>query len=187
MKRKIVAFAMLPYAAFAAATVHFDASEAAYADGEASTVAAFPRLAAVPSHCTVEIEGADSVGEFEVWFCTDESASPASCDFVIGVDAGRLFARGRDLHTIEFCGDTLPENAVSIVFRFKQNFVGETIPVVAETNGTRNGFLSAQFAEAHPGRWCSMKIVSRDCASGVPAVSVSRSGTGTAIRLAALH
>ena len=39
MKRKIVAFAMLPYAAFAAATVHFDAGEAAYADGEAGGIA----------------------------------------------------------------------------------------------------------------------------------------------------
>ena len=188
MKTAILSLAMLPFAALAWRAVSLDAGVPAYFDGEAVAVAKVSECDYAPSRYAVLVESANTAtNEFEVWFCTNSVASPVSCDFVFGMDAGRLFARGRDLRSVVFDDGTIQTNAVTVILGFERKMSGEMLLDAVEVNEVEHGFLTAQFSAAHPERWRSLKLVSRDCAATPPTVTVTRRKIGTSIHLAAVR
>ena len=115
------------------------------------------------------------------------AAMPAVAWQQVGVDCGRLFARGRDLRSVVFDDSTLQTNSVAVVLRFERNISGETINDTVELNGEDCAFLGERFADAHPDEWRSAKIVSRDAGEASPTVSITRRKIGTSIHLAAVR
>jgi len=182
----VAAFAAMPTVAWQ--QVGVDAGVSEFADGEATAVAVVGELDDAPALYTVSANAENTcTNEFEVWFCTDQSASPAFCDFVFGVDCGRLFARGCDLRSVVFDDSTLQTNSVAVVLRFERKISGETINDAVELNGEDCAFLAERFADAHPDEWRSVKIISRDAGEVSPTVSIMRRKIGTSIHLAAVR
>ena len=128
-----------------------------------------------------------ATNEFEVAFFTSSSPKPEACRLLVGLDRGRLFARGLRLDSEVSDQELQSVGSVSLSFAFELHADGGTARYEARVNGVANDFLAAQLVrlmpDARPIDWRSIKIVSRGLTDDLPMVQIDDQAKGLAIRI----
>lgn len=160
-----------------------------YADGEASVVCELPASNAdVIANYTLQIEALNALtNQFEVWFCTDKTASPECCNFVVGVDCGKAFVRGLYLDSEKQGQAELNAGCVAITSSFQVSSAGKVRQFALKFNGTRDPTIdlacNALLPSIKPRDWHSIKVVSRGLFTDLPAVTFDKTNVGFVIRI----
>ena len=179
----IVAFAFCAYA------LEVQPAPPVFADLETVVSALLPvRESDSIRQVSVEVETSSSVtNEFEIAFFTSEPPRPEACRLLVGLDRGRLFARGLRLDSEGSDTTVLTEGSVQLSLSFSLHASGRTDHFEVRVNGSANAFLTDQLArlmpDAQPIDWRSVKVVSRGLTGDLPTVRFEDQAEGLVIRI----
>ena len=124
---------------------------------------------------------------FEVSFHSADFPLPETCRLVIGLDRGKLYARGLQLASEVTDQAIQSEGSLRLELSIVLYGSGDVASFQAKVNGATNAFLTDHLGVllplSQPLSWRSIKVVSRGLSSGLPSVSFDDSSQGLLIRI----
>lgn len=166
------------------------ASALGYSDKEYAAIAELPHLDLLRSEkVTISIDAPNTAtNQFEIWFCTDENATRAGRDFLIGFDDGIT------IHGLQSASSvtTIAENPSSGNFSIRLVYRTSTLRPKPKTQISLNNAplkesASSDFTNASPSDWQSIRIISRGIDTPTPIIQVKREKIGTLIKIVFTH
>ena len=183
--RSLLTAVFMPICAWAGVTAVMEPSVPEFADGESCVRSVVEPVAASSSELmTVSVAFSNAVtNQLEVWFCTDDAASRACRDVVLGIDGGRLFVAGRDAGSEMFDSVLLPSGQIMLSITARSSQVSGNAVVGVSINGADNSFARSSIVSANPFEWRSVRVVSRGLSDDMPVMTVAKNRIGTTLKM----
>lgn len=183
--KSLLALLLMPVCAWAGVTAEIAPPTPEFADGESSALSAVETVSASASEImTVSVSFRNAAtNQLEVWICTDEAASRACRDVVLGVDEGQMFVGGRDAGSGMSDSAVLPFGQVVLDITARSRQLSGNALVGVSVNGTENVFAKLHVSASNPMEWRSLRIVSRGVIEETPSATISKSKVGTLVKL----
>lgn len=183
--RSLLTAVFMPICAWAGVTAVIEPSVPGFADGESCARSAVEPVAASASErMTISVAFPNVVtNQLEVWLCTDDAASRACRDVVLGIVGGRLFVGWRDVGSEMLDSELQPsgQNVLDITARSSQ-LTGNAV-VGVSINGADNLFARSHVVASNPFEWRSVRVVSRGLSGDMPVMAVVKNRIGARLRL----
>ena len=183
--RSLLTAVFTPICAWAGVTAVMEPSVPEFADGESCVRSVVEPVAASASELmTVSAAFPNAVtNQLEVWLCTDDAASRACRDVVLGIDGGRLFVGGRDAGSEMLDSELQPFGQIVLDITARSGQLTGNAVVGVSINGTDNFFARSSVAASNPLEWRSVKVVSRGLSDGMPVVTIVTKRIGTTLKM----
>lgn len=183
--KSLLTAVFMPICAWAGVTAVIEPSVPEFADGESCARSAVePVTASASERMTISVAFPNVVtNQLEVWLCTDDAASRACRDVVLGIDGGRLFVGGRDAGSEMLDSALLPSGQIVLSITARSSQVSGNAVVGVSINGADNSFARPSIVSANPFEWRFVRVVSRGLSDDMPVILVVKNRIGTELRL----